>query len=80
MNTKFNVYICFILFPLLYYDYNFIYLYQGYASYIHIFRGYVKHKSLRTTAVDYYYGRMRLNPFVRTSVAKGPIVPAPADS
>jgi hypothetical protein len=55
MNTKFNVYICFILFPLLYYNYSFIYLYKGYASSIHIFRGYVKHKMLRTTALDNIY-------------------------
>jgi hypothetical protein len=34
---------------LLYYNYRFIYLYKGYASYIHISRGYVKHKRLRTT-------------------------------
>jgi hypothetical protein len=33
--------------------YSFIYLYKGYASYIHISRGYVKHKRLRTT--DLYY-------------------------
>jgi hypothetical protein len=51
MNTTFNVYIyiCFILFPLLYYNYSFIYLYKGYASCIYIFRGYVKHKRMRTT-------------------------------
>jgi hypothetical protein len=55
MNRKFNVYIyiCFILFPLLYYNYSFIYVYKGYASYIHICRGYVKHKRLRTTDLDY---------------------------
>jgi hypothetical protein len=52
MNTKFNVCICFILFPLLYYNYSFIYLYKGYASYIHISRWYVKHKWLRTTALE----------------------------
>jgi hypothetical protein len=45
------IYICFTLFPLLYYNYSFIYLYKGYASYIHISRGYVKHKKLRTTAL-----------------------------
>jgi hypothetical protein len=39
----------FFLFPLLYYNYSFIYLYKGYASYIHISKGYVKHKMLRTT-------------------------------
>jgi hypothetical protein len=42
----------FFLFPLLYYNYSFMYLYKGYASYIHISRGYVKHKRLRTTALD----------------------------
>jgi hypothetical protein len=42
----------FILFPLLYYNYSFIYLYKRYASYIHIPRGYVKHKRLRTTAPE----------------------------
>jgi hypothetical protein len=42
----------FFLFPLLYYNYSFIYLYNGYASYIHISRGYVKHKRLRTTALE----------------------------
>jgi hypothetical protein len=42
----------FFLFPLLYYTYSFIYIYKGYASYIHISRGYVKHKRLRTTALD----------------------------
>jgi hypothetical protein len=42
----------FFLFPLLYYNYSFIYLYKGYASYIHISRAYVKHKRLRTTVVD----------------------------
>jgi hypothetical protein len=56
MNTKFNVciyiYIYVFLFPLLYYYYSFIYLYKGYASYIHISRGYVKHKRLRTTVLD----------------------------
>jgi hypothetical protein len=54
MNTKFNVYIyvCFVLFPLLYYNYSFICLYKGYTSYIHISRGYVKHKRLRTTGLD----------------------------
>jgi hypothetical protein len=53
MNTKFNVYIYMLfLFPLLYYNYSFIYLYKGYASYIHISRGCVKHKRLRTTALD----------------------------
>jgi hypothetical protein len=53
-NGKFNVciYVCFILFPLLYYNYSFIYLCKGYASYIHISRGYVKHKRLRTTGLD----------------------------
>jgi hypothetical protein len=45
-------YICFILFPLLYYNYSFIYVYKGYASYIHISRGYVKHKRLRTTDLE----------------------------
>jgi hypothetical protein len=39
----------FFLFPLLYYNCSFIYLYKGHASYIHISRGYVKHKRLRTT-------------------------------
>jgi hypothetical protein len=39
----------FFLFPLLYYNYSFIYLYKGYARYIHISRGYVKHERLRTT-------------------------------
>jgi hypothetical protein len=34
-----------------YYNYSFIYLYKGYASYMHISRGYVKHKRLRTTAL-----------------------------
>jgi hypothetical protein len=47
------IYICFILIPMLNYNYNFIYLYKGYASYIHISRGYVKHKRLRTTALAY---------------------------
>jgi hypothetical protein len=42
MNTTFNVYI---------YIYVLFYLYKGYASYIHISRGYVKHKRLRTTAL-----------------------------
>jgi hypothetical protein len=46
------IYICFILFPLLYYNYSFIYLYKGYASFIHISRGYVKHKMLRTTGLE----------------------------
>jgi hypothetical protein len=41
----------FFLFPLLYYNYSFIYLYKEYASYIHISRGYVKHKRLRTTVL-----------------------------
>jgi hypothetical protein len=45
------IYICFFLFPLSYYNYSFIYLYKGYASYIHISRGYVKHKRLRTTVL-----------------------------
>jgi hypothetical protein len=45
------VYIRFILFPLLYSNYSFIYLYKGYASYIHISRGYMKHKIFRTTAL-----------------------------
>jgi hypothetical protein len=54
MNIKCNVciYICFILFPLLYCNYSFIYLYKGYASYIHISRGYLKYKRLRTTGLD----------------------------
>jgi hypothetical protein len=52
MNTKFNVYIYFFLFPLLYYNYSFIYLYKGYASYIHISRRYVKHKRLKTTVIS----------------------------
>jgi hypothetical protein len=55
MNTKSSVCIyiyMFFLFPLLYYNYSFIYLYKGYASYIHISRGYMKHKRLRTTVVD----------------------------
>jgi hypothetical protein len=47
------MYICFILFPLLCYNYSFIYLYKGYASYIHISRGYMKHKRLRTTGLWY---------------------------
>jgi hypothetical protein len=42
----------FFLFPLLYYNYSFIYLYKGYANYIHISRGYVKHKRLRTTDLE----------------------------
>jgi hypothetical protein len=46
------MYICFISFPLLYYNHSFIYLYKGYVSYIHISRGYVKHKSLRTTGLE----------------------------
>jgi hypothetical protein len=46
------IYICF-LFQLLYYNYSSIYLYKGYASYIHISRRYVKHKRLRTTALRY---------------------------
>jgi hypothetical protein len=45
------IYICF-LFPLLYYNYSCIYLYKGYASYIYISRGCVKHKRLRTTDLD----------------------------
>jgi hypothetical protein len=49
------VYIYAFLFPLLYYNYSFIYLYKGYASYIHISRGYVKHKRLRTTGLEYIY-------------------------
>jgi hypothetical protein len=53
MNTKFNVYIYiyvfFIPIVILYRNYSFIYLYKGYASYIHISRRYVKHKRLRTT-------------------------------
>jgi hypothetical protein len=52
MNTKFNV--CTHIYVSLYshcynYNYSFIYLYKGYASYIHISRGYVKHERLRTT-------------------------------
>jgi hypothetical protein len=46
------IYIYVFLFPLLYYNYSFIYLYKGYASYIHISRGYVKHKRLRITDLD----------------------------
>jgi hypothetical protein len=42
----------FILFPLLYCNYSFICLYKGYASYVHISRGYVKHKRLKTTVLD----------------------------
>jgi hypothetical protein len=38
---------------LLYYNYSFIYLYKGYTSYIHISRGYVKHKMLRTTGLKH---------------------------
>lgn len=38
-----------MLFPLLYYNYSFVYLYKGYASYIPISRGYVKHKILGNT-------------------------------
>jgi hypothetical protein len=49
------IYICFILFSLLYYIYSFTYLYKGYASYIHISRGYVKQKRLRTTGLDQWY-------------------------
>jgi hypothetical protein len=45
------MYIYVFLFPLLYYNYSCIYLYKGYASYIHISRGYVKHKMLRTTGL-----------------------------
>jgi hypothetical protein len=61
MNTTSNVYIyiyiyiCFILFPLLCYNYSFIYLYKGYASYIHISRGYVNHKMLRTSVLEAQY-------------------------
>jgi hypothetical protein len=46
------IYVCFILFPLLYYNYSFIYLYKGHASYIHISRGYMKHKRLRPTGLE----------------------------
>jgi hypothetical protein len=46
------VYICFILFPLLCYNYSFIYLYKGYASYIHISRGYVKHSFIYLHATN----------------------------
>jgi hypothetical protein len=46
----------FFSFPLLYYNYSFIYLYKGYASYIHISRGYVKHKRLRNTALGNGHG------------------------
>jgi hypothetical protein len=58
MNTKLNVYIYMVfLFPLLYYNCSFIYLYKGYARYIRISRGYVKHKRLRTTGLDIQYIR-----------------------
>jgi hypothetical protein len=46
------IYIYVFLFPLLYYNYSFVYLYKGYASYIHIPRGYVKHERLRTTGLE----------------------------
>jgi hypothetical protein len=47
------IYICVcFLFSLLYSKYSCIYLYKGYASYIHISRGYVKHERLRTTGLD----------------------------
>jgi hypothetical protein len=47
MNTKFNV--CVYI-----YIYVLFYLYKEYASYIHISRGYVKHKRLRTTGLNRY--------------------------
>jgi hypothetical protein len=77
MNTKFNVYIYVFLFPLLYYNYSFIYLYKGYASYIHISRGYVKHKRLRTTGLDYIASNGRIADeleriWKETVVANGP--------
>jgi hypothetical protein len=40
-----------LYYTILYYKYSFIYLYKGYASYIHISRGYVKHKRFRTTVL-----------------------------
>jgi hypothetical protein len=49
------IYISFILFSLLYYNYRFIYLYKGYASY----RGYKKYKRLRTTDIE---GQRKKNP------------------
>jgi hypothetical protein len=52
----------FFLFPLLYYNYSFNYLYKGYASYIHISRRYVKHKRLRTTGLENVGASMSHNP------------------
>jgi hypothetical protein len=56
MNTKFNVYIyIYVLFYSHCYtitSFIYEYLYKGYASYIYITREYVKHKRLRTTALE----------------------------
>jgi hypothetical protein len=53
MSIYIYIYICFILFPFLYYNYSFIYL-QGVCQ-LHISRGYVKHKMLRTPALHEHW-------------------------
>jgi hypothetical protein len=45
------IYIYVLFYSHCYNNYSFIYLYKGYASYIHIARAYLKHKRLRTTAL-----------------------------
>jgi hypothetical protein len=62
----------FFLFPLLYYNYSFIYLYKGYASYIHNSRGYVKHKRLRITAL---YNRLTDGGEVVSPTRRPPFIP-----